>query len=313
MKRSTFTGLAAAAVIAPRVAVAQTLTTIRVGTTAVESYALTFYAQDHGFFKAVGLDAQINIFNGGGAVLAAIAGGSLDLACANWGAISNAHVQGLPFQVIAPGGLYSSDSPTTILAVAKESTLKTAADLNGKTVAVSTLKDLQQASVMKWVDANGGDSKTLKFIELPIPQIPSTLNAGRVDAGIVLEPVLTHEKNNIRIFAKCYDAIAKRLMINAHFAAADWLTKNTPVARKIISALDQTATWANANRAAAGAILEQVSKIDVATISEMNRTVFTDRLDVATIQPVIDASVEYKFLAHGYPARDVFWPGLGTK
>ncbi len=43
-----------------------------------EASALPVYAQGAGIFKKYGIDATITTFNGGGAIIAAIAGGSLD-------------------------------------------------------------------------------------------------------------------------------------------------------------------------------------------------------------------------------------------
>ncbi|MGH7717132.1 MAG: ABC transporter substrate-binding protein, partial [Vulcanimicrobiaceae bacterium] len=282
-------------------------TVIRLGTAPVESYALAFYGVDRGFFKAANLDVRIQSFNGGGSVMAAAAGGALDMGCANVGAQANAHVKGLPFSMIAGGGMYSSKSPTTVLAVAKNAPFKTAKDLNGKTIGVSTLKDLQQASVMKWVDKNGGDSSTLKFIEIPVPEMAPALTANRIDGSCLLEPSLTYAKNEVRIFGKCYDAIAKTLMISSHFANNDWLAKNPAAAHAFIGACKQTAEWANANQSAAGLILAKISKIPPATIAEMHRVVYAESLDAATIQPVIDATAEYKFTPETFNATDMFW------
>lgn len=309
MNRATFTALTAAMLAVPALPVrAQSVTTFRMGTAAVESYGLSIYAHEAGFFKKQGLEAQMTYFPGGGAVLAALVGGSLDYACVNWGAISNAHVKGIPVMAIAPGGLYTSDSPTTILAVGKNNTtIRTAKDLNGKTVAVSTMKDLQQSAIMKWTDLNGGDSSTLKFIELPIPEVPPALNSNRIDAGIVLEPVLTNVKGDIRVLSKAYDAVAKKLMICTHLGMKDYLDKNVATTRKIVAALAETAAWANANHDKAGEILSRVSKIPIATISAMARTEYTDKMDLAMIQPVIDASVRYKFLDKDLKATDLLW------
>jgi NitT/TauT family transport system substrate-binding protein len=309
MNRATFTALTAAVLAAPRVpALGQTLASFRFGTTAVESYALSAYTQEGGFFKKQGLDAQMSYFNGGGAVITALVGGALDYACVNWGATSNAHVKGVPVMAIAPGGIYTTDSPTTILAVAKNNTTaKTGKDLNGKTVGVSTVKDLQQAAIMKWVDTTGGDSSTLKFIEIPIPEMPASLNAGRIEAGIVLEPVLTNSKSDIRVLAKCYDAIAKKLMICTHLGMKDYLDKNAAQTRKVVAALAEAAAWANANHDKAGEILGKISKLPPATIASMARNEFTDKMDLAMIQPVIDASATYKFLDKTFKAQELFW------
>jgi len=308
MNRRTFSALVAAAVSAPHAVSAQAApTVIRIGSSPVESYALVFYGVERGFFKAANLDVQISAFTGGGGVMSAVAGGALDMGCANVGAQANAYVRGLPIAMIAPGGLYSTAAPTTVLAVAKNSPLRAAKDLNGKTVAVSTLRDLQQASIMKWVDQNGGDSSTLKFLELPIPEVAPALTAGRIDAGIELEPSLTYAKNDIRIFGKCYDAIAKSLMITTHFATKDWLDAHSAAAHAFIGALHQTAQWANKNPAAAAAILERVSKIPAETVGVMNRVVFAESLDAATIQPVIDATAQYKFLPKTFNVAEMFW------
>jgi NitT/TauT family transport system substrate-binding protein len=309
MKRAAFTALlAGAAAAAPRIAAAQSApTVIRLGTAPVESYALVFYGVERGFFKAANLDVQVQAFSGGGGVMAAAGGGALDMGCANVGAQANAHVKGLPFSMIAAGGLYSTKSPTTVLAIAKNSPFKTGKDLNGKTIGVSTLKDLQQVSVMKWVDANGGDSSTLKFLEIPVPEMAPALNAGRIDGSCLLEPSLTFAKNDVRIFGKCYDAIAKTLMITTHFANNEWLEKNPAAAHAFIGAMKQSAQWANKNQAAAGSILEKISKIPAATVGEMNRVVYAETLDIATIQPVIDATAQYKFLPKTFPVSDMFW------
>jgi len=309
MNRATFTALTAGAVAAPAVVVqAQTLTTIRYGTAAVESYALPMYAQEGGFFKKQGIEAEMTYFPGGGAVITALIGGSLDYGSVNLGATANAFVKGVPVAVFAGGGCYTTDSPTTVLAVAKDNTAtKTGKDLNGKTVGVSTLKDLQQSAIMKWVDSTGGDSSTMKFVEMPIPQIPPALVAGRIDAGIVLEPVLTATKNEIRVLAKCYDAIAKKLMISAQIGMRDHLQKEAATTRKVIAALTETAAWANANHDKAGEILTRIAKIPLATISAMARTEYTEKLDLAMIQPVVDASVQYKFLEKPLKATDMFW------
>jgi NitT/TauT family transport system substrate-binding protein len=313
MKRSTFAALTASAAAAPCLALAQGApTTIRVATAPVESYALMFYGIDRGFFKAANLDIQMQVFGAGGGVMQAAGGNAIDIGCANVGAQANAHVAGLPLSMIAAGGLYSTNSPTTVLAVAKNAPFKTAKDLNGKVIGVSTLHDLQQASVLKWIDANGGDSSTLKFIETPVPTMAPALTAGRIDAACLLEPSLTFAKDDVRIFGKCYDAIAKTLMITSHFATNAFLTANPAAAHAFIGALRQTARWANANLAASASILADVSKIPVETIGEMHRVEFGEVLDPKLIQPVIDATAEYKFLAKSCNVTEMFWSQART-
>jgi NitT/TauT family transport system substrate-binding protein len=312
MKRGRFAALASAALATPATrAFAQAPPAVRLGTVPVESYALPYYAAEQGLFARAGLDIVLSSFTSGGAVTSGVLGGALDVGCTNIGALSNAHARGLPVRVIAPCGLYTTTSPTTVLAVAKGSTLVYARDLNGKTIGVSTIKDLQQASVMRWVELNGGNSKSLKFLEVPIPQVPAALRAGRLDAEIVLEPTLSFAKNEIRILGKCYDGIAKTLMISAIFATTGWLEKNDALAHKLVGALRETATWANANHGRSGEILSRVAKLPPAEVTEMNRVIYADRLDVTQFQPVIDALAQYGFLPRAFPASELFWSAKG--
>ncbi len=310
MNRSRFAALAAAGLVAPAAAnAAAPLARVRFGTVPVESYALAYYAQDRGFFARSGVDLALTGFAGGGAITAGVAGGALDVGCANVGSLANAHARGLPIRVIAAGGLYTSASPTTVVAVAKTSPLTSAKELGGTTVGVSTLKDLQQASVLKWVDAAGGDGRSVKFVELAITQMPAALSAGRIDAGIVLEPTLTAAKEEIRILGPCYDAVGTSFLISAHFATDDWLAKNAAAAHGVIAALRAGASWANANEAASGRILARVAQIDPARVARMHRVRYADHLAPEMFQPVIDTLAHYGYLPRAFPAAEMFWNG----
>jgi NitT/TauT family transport system substrate-binding protein len=307
LKRSAFAALTTAAVCAAPAVVRGQTVPVRIGTSPVEAYALVFYAREQGFFTRNGIDAQIQSFPGGGPITDAIVGGALDFGCASIGPASNAHLRGIPLRLIAAGGIYTSAAPTTQLAVAKTSTIAAARDLNGKTIGTSALRDLQHVAVLKWMDQNGGDSKTVRAVELPAFQAPGAIATGRVDAYPLVEPVLTNSRNDVRVIGSPYDSITRRLMIGMHVAHGDWLEKNGATARKIVLALRQAAQWANANPVPSGAILEQITKIPAATIAEMKRVVYGETLEPGTIQPQIDVLAEYGFIPKRYPVSEMAW------
>lgn len=313
IRRRDFIAGSGAALISARAAAAQEKVTVRIGTAAVESYLSPIIAKERGIFDKYGIDAQITTLAGGGATLAALIGGSLDVALTNSGAMANAHAHNVPIYLFFPGGYYSSASPTTALLVAKESPIKTAKDLNGKTVALSTLRDLVQISCMKWMDASGGDASTVKFIEMPTAQMGAALTANRVDAAIVVEPEITENAATTRILAKPYDAIAKTLMISGFIGTKDWLDKNLATARKIVSAAREANDWANKNHPALVPILQKYTKIPAELITQEKHTVFGTSLDPKVIQPILDASAQYKILPATFNATDLFYPPLAPK
>lgn len=306
-RRTVLVSVAATAVSVPRAVSAQSPLTIRLGTVRNESSGLAFYAEDQGFFKQLGVDVQIQAFAAGGQITAAVAGGALDIGCSNVGSLANAHAHGVPVSILAPGGQYSTNSPTTVIVTAKNSDIFDGKDLDGKTIGLSTLGDLQQAAVMSWSAQEGGKPNTLKFVELNVTEMAAALTAGRIQAATLLEPSLTYAKNDVRVLGKCYDAIGTQFLITAHFAMRDWLDKNSGGAKRVISALRMAAHWANTNPAAATTELEKISKIPASTIGQMNRVTYGETLQPDLIQPVIDGLARYKMIKR-FRADELIWP-----
>jgi NitT/TauT family transport system substrate-binding protein len=283
---------------------------VRVGTAPTESYALAIYAKEQGYFARNGLDAQVLYIPGAsGGITAALVGGALDVGCISMGPTSNAHLRGIPIQLIAAGGIITSEAPTTSLVVAKNSPITSARDLNGKVVGVVVLRDVIHVAEAKWIDLNGGDSKTIRFIEMPMTDGPPALLAGRVDAYALGEPFLTNTADELRSIGNIYDSLGRRVMISMHIAMGDWLSKNADAARRVRQSLRQAAQWANANRAAANAIVARETKIPLETLGRMKHVIYGETLDLAMIQPQIDALAEYKYIERRYNVSEIVWSG----
>ncbi len=141
---------------APAPADAPASITIHIGSVAAETYAEVYYAQDLGFFKKAGLNVDIQTFASGGQVTAGVASGALDIGGASTSSIAAAHVRDVPVFLIAPAAVYSDAAPTGGTRRAQTSAVQDAKDLIGKTVAVTTLRDITQVAVQSFVDAHGG-------------------------------------------------------------------------------------------------------------------------------------------------------------
>jgi NitT/TauT family transport system substrate-binding protein len=313
MNRASFAMLAAAACAAPTIVRSQTLPSVRLGTIQTESYALSIYAKDQGFFTRNGVDVDLQYIPGAsGGITAALVGGALDIGCISMGPTSNAHLRGIPLRLIAPGGIITAESPTTVMCVAKNSPITKASDLNGKVVGTVVLRDVIHVAEAKWIDDNGGDSKTVKFVEMSMSEAAPALLAGRIDAFPVGEPLLTNAKDELRQIGDIYDVLGKRVMISMHIAMADWLVRNADTAHRVVLAMRQAAVWANANRPITATIIARETKIPVDTVTKMRHVIFAENLDISMIQPQIDALAAYKFIDHRYNVADIIWPGART-
>jgi NitT/TauT family transport system substrate-binding protein len=283
---------------------AQSLPTIRVATTPIDLGAEALYANDLGFFKKAGINAELSLLTSGSVVAAAVSGGSVDIGQANIVALASAHANGLPFVIVAPAGYYTSKGPTTAMVAAARSPLHSAKDLDGKIVATQALKDLNWVSAESWLSRNGADAESVKFIEVPQTSVCSVLTAGRADAGIVSEPYLTFAlANGCRVFAPTHDAIAKEFLVGAWFSTTAWALEHRDLVRRFREVMIETARWANAHHDESARILEKYTKL--ATPTGMKRVPFAEKAEASQIQPVIDAAAKHGVLKAPFPAADL--------
>lgn len=212
ISRGLFLASGAAALAAPAAAATGPLATIRLAGTTDPDVVAVIWGAKNGIFEKRGLDVQVQRFNNGSAVSAAVVGGSIDIGKANIFSLMTAHLRSIPFVIESVAAMYSSDNPTVGFVVAKNSTLAGGAGLNGKTIATAALGDIFSQVTTVWIDQNGGDSKTTKFVELPSSATPAAIVAGRVDAGIMVDPLLAEavRSENCKIIGRPYDVVAKR-------------------------------------------------------------------------------------------------------
>lgn len=282
---------------------AQQQPVLRVATTPIDIGGQVLWAKDEGFLKKAGVDADVSLINNGAAIAAAVASGAVDIGQANLVSLATAHERGLPFVLIAPGGFYTSTEPTTALVVAKSSPAKTAKDLSGKTIAVSGIKNITQVGASAWLDQNGGDVGSVKWIELPFPQMAPALAAGRVDAAVIAEPELSGATSrDARVLAPVYTSIAKDFLIGAWFARADWAKAHPDLVKRFAAAIAETSRWANAHHAESAKVLEKYTKQPISP--NIRRVRWAERLDAADVQPLIDASAKYKVIKAPFPAAE---------
>lgn len=282
---------------------------LRVASAPVDAGAGSIYAYETGIYTKYGLDVELVMGGNGSTIAAAVAGGSLDVGSANTLAIATAHEHGVPFVFIAPSGDWTSRAPTGGLLVAPASPVRTASDLNGKTVGVAIVHGLAEITVRTWIDKNGGKSETVKFLELPYSESGAALAAGRADAASVEEPNFSLlVSNGYRLIARPSDAIASQWTQGGYFCTLDFARAHPDVVKKFAAAMAEMAVWANKNHDATAQILEKYSHTPVNPAT--HRMYYPEHLSAPEMQPLIDAAAHYGVLKAPFPAKELFAPGL---
>ncbi len=317
--RSTFTRLAAATALAAGTgigrtqALAQTLQPLRIALIPTDIAGEVYYANDKGLFKKAGYEVAFTPITSGAAISAAVAGGSVDVGFSNVVSLAIAHERGLPFTLLAPATLHIPSQVTAgILTVTKASPIRSAKDLNGKTIAINGLNNISDASVRAWVDKNGGDSKTLKFTEVPFPQMANAVLSGRVDAASIdgsHEQLLVKPDSDLRRLANVFDAVSPHFTPSVWFSSTGWVNAHQAAAKAFIAVIAQAAVWGNANHAASAEILAKYLKKTPQEIQAVTRAPYaTTKVTPDLIQPSIDLAAKYGLIKAAFPAAEMISP-----
>jgi NitT/TauT family transport system substrate-binding protein len=276
---------------------------VRIATLPLDASGCCYYADDQGFYKAQHIDAQIQTIPNGGAIVSAVASNAVDIGFTNMVSAATAFSHGVPITIVAPGSLDLEEAPTSALVVPQSSTIMSARDFEGKTVAVNGIKNITQIAAQTWIDKNGGDSSKVKFVEMPFPPMIEALAAGRIDGAVVVEPFVAEAKKASRVVADAFAAIGPRLLIGCWIAQPAWAKANPGSVATFARAMARAADWANANRPASALILERVGKLSPDTVAQMARVRYPNAVRTTEMQPVIDVSAKYGLIPATFPAQ----------
>lgn len=313
-RRTWFLQISVAAVtLAPQALRAQTAALrVHIGTPGQEGNAGVYYAQDGGYFRRAGLEAEITTLRAGsgGGVVAAVVGGSLDIGEADLISLASAHLRGIKVRLLAPSAVWSSALPTAGLLVAKGNAVRGGKDLEGKTVGVPSLGGLNRVTTTVWIEKNGGDATKVKFTEIPQAEMSAALGRGIIDGAVVTEPTLSKALGDGHaLVSSMYDAIGNGFIETAWFATDEWVAKHTDAAGKFARAIRDAQKWANANRIEAAAVYRKYSAAGNET---RIKATYGESLDPARMQPLLDAAVRYHSLSQPIAARELIGSAVSS-
>jgi NitT/TauT family transport system substrate-binding protein len=290
------------------------LTPIAVNTTLSVDLLPFLYAIDQGMFAKAELDVSYSVVSSGALSMVAVLGGATQVGWSGLLAILTAYAKNIPVQLIAPGAEYLSSAPQTELFVTADSPLRGPKDLEGHTVGVAGLHDQSAIGVRAWVDGAGGDSTRVQFVEVPYSTMIAALDAKRVDAIVVFEPVRSaalaaHERS----LGKPFDAFSKRFLSGAFFATRTWIAQNREAALRYGNVLRQSAEYCNAHYSDLIPLISSYTKIAPDVVRRANQLHFATSMVPEEIQPLIDVSVRYHEMPAAFAAQDAIIAGYGSR
>jgi len=272
-----------------------------------DGFKAMYYGERSGIFAKYGLTVDIHAVNNGAAAAAALVGGAVDVAMVNILSLIAAHRRGVPMRMLAANSWVTSERPTMYLLVPKDSPMHSGRDLNGKTVAVPGLADIGSIGTKAWIDQNGGDSQTARFIEVATSAIIPAMLQGRADAASITEPFASQglATGQLRILSTPLEAIAKRFEAGAYVVMEPFVETNLDTMMRLARGLHEAVLYTNSHFAETVDLVASYSGATPEVIAKSNRFTDPEYIDVRNIQPVIDAMAKYGVIDKGFPAEEL--------
>jgi len=270
--------------------------------------AAMFVAMEKGFFKAEGLELETVPMAGGAVIVQGVTSGDLQFGWTNVISLYQAYVEGFDFKLIAGGATnVRGSNETNAIVVGKDSSIKSAKDLEGKTVAVNTLNNIVHLMAMAWVDKNGGTSSKIKFVEIPFPQMEPALVAGKVDAISVQEPfaAVAARKPETRVLSNPWGDVTAKFLIASWFASEKWIQKNKSTAQAFVRAINRGIDAIHADKEGARAAMIKWAGLNPDMVGKIGLPLFEKAVNEKDVQATIDLTIKYKFITRALKAREV--------
>ncbi|MBI2369153.1 MAG: ABC transporter substrate-binding protein [Deltaproteobacteria bacterium] len=302
-------GVAAAAgpALGPTAARAQRVTRLTLGYMKIGDLSPMFIGLDKGFFRGEGLELNLTSMVGGAAIGPALASGALNVGWTNTVSMAISHVKGLDFKFICNGALNKKGTNDVFgVQVLRDSPIRTAKDLEGKTIATNTLNNVITVATRTWMDKNGGDSSTLKWLEIPFPQMEPALRNRQIDAFTAVEPFVTVPSSRTsRVIGHPLGEMAPSLLIASYFSTEEWINRNVDLVKRFNAAIAKGTEYHNANKEEAREIIAKHTGQPKEIVQKVALPAFEVPIRDSDVQVFIDHSFKYRLIERRFAAAEI--------
>ncbi|MFB6932547.1 ABC transporter substrate-binding protein [Streptomyces chartreusis] len=248
------------------------ITTVRLGLIPIVDVAPLYLGQKKGFFEKQGLKLEFTTAQGGAAIVPGVASGQFQFGFSNVTSLMVAQSNGVPVKAVANGiastGVRGKDFNG--LMVRKDSPVKSAKELEGKKVAINTLKNINETAVRQAVRQAGGDPDKVELVEMAFDQMPAALDQGQIDAACVVEPATaTIRSQGGREIASPLIDVAPELTVAMYFTSTQYAQQHPDVVEKFQDATAESLAYAEAHPDEARQIVTTYTKIPASVLEQV--------------------------------------------
>ncbi len=266
---------------------------LTIGVLPIVDVAPVYLAEKEGYFKQEGLTVKFQQAQGGAALIPAMVGGNIQIAFSNYVSLFLAKNRGIDLNVIAEG-VRAKPGFSGVFTM-PGSPIKTPADLADKKVAVNTLNNVGDVAISAVLTDKGVDPKTLKFVEIPLPDMGPTMQRGEIDAAWVVEPFTTSLKTtlNARAVIDPFTGPTDGMAIAGYATLKRFADQNPKTIAAFRRALSKATAEANTAPSKVAEVVPTYTGIKADAASKFTLPQYTATADVKTLQRVADLMQQF--------------------
>jgi NitT/TauT family transport system substrate-binding protein len=268
---------------------------VTVGVIPITDVAPIYLGVAKGFFTKQNLDVTLQTAQGGAELVTPVMTGQREFGFSNISSLLIAQTRGLDIVALAAGASSTGEKGRDFGAIIApgDSPLKSAKDLEGKTVAVNNLKNIGDTSVKAAVRAAGGDDQKLKFVELAFPDMPAALNNKLVDAAWIVEPFLTIAKGQgAKVLAWNLVDTAPNLMIAVYFTSGQYAKEHADTVKRFKIAMNESLAYADTHSDEVRAIVPTYTRISKEMIDKLTLPRWPTEMNRKSTEILADLSLK---------------------
>ena len=159
------------------------------------------------------------------------------------------------------------------------------------------LKNICEVTIKASLEKDGVDVSTLKFSEVPFPDMNAALEANRVDAACEVEPFVSQAKAaGSRGLDPFYVRTAPDLSVATYFTSKEYEQKNEDEVERFIRAMNKSLTYAQSHPEEVRGVLSDYTEIPAEAAQKITLPVWREGLNEPTIEQLSALSKKYGLL-----------------
>ncbi|QFZ22313.1 ABC transporter substrate-binding protein [Saccharothrix syringae] len=288
---------------------------IKLGLLPILDVASVHIAIKKDYFKQEGLEIEVVPIQGGAAAIPGLISGDLDISFGNWVSFilaeSKEGAKGVGGLKLVNDGYQTK--PDMFLILAKgDSPVKAPKDLEGKTIAINTFKNIAELTAKATLEANDVDVEKVKFKELPFGDMEAAVQNGSVDAAFMVEPFISRAQRTSGQVSVLDAASGPTdgIPIGGYATTGKFAQENP----KTIAAFQRAMAKGQrdaADRPTVEPLLVEYAKVDKETASLVHFGEYPTSLDATRLQRVAELMRTYGLLEKEFDVKPMLVGGSG--